>query len=151
MKIMVTSFKRSHVCTATLSAPSPAAGHHQPTPLLGPGAHKICLSPLSVSGRNGFVSTREFAPPTILLGLLLCPSMWGISSQPLQHLLCYWGFSDLGHGVSPHGRSSEVQLLLLILDVGYLLTASPTPHSCTVFHKLCKIFNTSLSNRLCVK
>ena len=28
MKIMVTSFKRSHVGTATLSAPNPAAGHH---------------------------------------------------------------------------------------------------------------------------
>ena len=30
MKIMVTSFKKSHACTATLSAPSPAAGHSQP-------------------------------------------------------------------------------------------------------------------------
>ena len=33
MKIMATSFKRSHAHTATLSAPNPAAGHHQPTPL----------------------------------------------------------------------------------------------------------------------
>ena len=33
MKIMVASFKRSHACTAALSAPNPAAGHHQPTPL----------------------------------------------------------------------------------------------------------------------
>ena len=33
MKIMVTSFKRSHAFTAALSAPDPAAGHHQPTPL----------------------------------------------------------------------------------------------------------------------
>ena len=32
MKIMATSFKRSHAGTATLSAPSPAAGHHRPTP-----------------------------------------------------------------------------------------------------------------------
>ena len=32
MKIMVTSFKRSHACTATLSALSPAAGHHRPMP-----------------------------------------------------------------------------------------------------------------------
>ena len=32
MKIMVASFKRSHACTATLSAPNPAAGHHRPTP-----------------------------------------------------------------------------------------------------------------------
>ena len=28
MKIMVTSFKRSHACTATFGAPNPAAGHH---------------------------------------------------------------------------------------------------------------------------
>ena len=31
MKVMGTSLKRSHACTATLSAPNPAAGHHQPT------------------------------------------------------------------------------------------------------------------------
>ena len=36
MKIMVTSFKRSHACTATLSDPNPAAGDHQPMPLLSP-------------------------------------------------------------------------------------------------------------------
>ena len=28
MKIMVTSFKRSHACTASLSALNPAEGHH---------------------------------------------------------------------------------------------------------------------------
>ena len=28
MKIMVTSFKRSHACTTALRAPNPAAGHH---------------------------------------------------------------------------------------------------------------------------
>ena len=49
----------------------------------------------------GFDSKWKFAPPTIFLGLLLCPCMWGISSQLLQHLPSYWGFSDLGHGVSP--------------------------------------------------
>ena len=31
---METSFQRSHACTATLTAPNPAAGHHQPMPLL---------------------------------------------------------------------------------------------------------------------
>ena len=35
MKIMATSFKRSHAGTATLSAPDPAAGHHRPTLLPG--------------------------------------------------------------------------------------------------------------------
>ena len=33
MKIMVIFFKRPHACTAILSTPSPAAGHHQPKPL----------------------------------------------------------------------------------------------------------------------
>ena len=35
---MVTSLKRSHTCTATVHAPKPAAGHHQPTPL--PETHR---------------------------------------------------------------------------------------------------------------
>ena len=39
MKIMVTSFKRSHACTATLSAPNPAAVHGQPTSLLETPGH----------------------------------------------------------------------------------------------------------------
>ena len=39
MKIMVTSFKRSHADTATLSAPDPAAGHCQPTHLLVTPGH----------------------------------------------------------------------------------------------------------------
>ena len=34
MKIMVASFRRSRARTAVLSSPNPAAGHHQPTPLL---------------------------------------------------------------------------------------------------------------------
>ena len=33
------------------------------------------------------------------------------------------GFSYLGRGVSLHGCSSKMQLLLLTLDEGYLLTA----------------------------
>ena len=39
MKIMVNSLKRSHACTATLSVPSPAAGHRQPMPLLETPPH----------------------------------------------------------------------------------------------------------------
>ena len=31
----------------------------------------------------GFDSKRDFTPPTIFLGLLLCPWMWGISSKSL--------------------------------------------------------------------
>ena len=43
----------------------------------------------------------------------------------LQHLPSYLGFSYLGRGVSLHGCSSKVQLLLLTLDEGCLLTADP--------------------------
>ena len=39
MKIMATSFKRSHARTATLSAPNPAAGHCRPMPLLKTPGH----------------------------------------------------------------------------------------------------------------
>ena len=42
-----------------------------------------------------------------------------------QHLPSYLGFSYLGRGVSLHGCSSKVQPLLLILDDGCLLTATP--------------------------
>ena len=42
-----------------------------------------------------------------------------------KHLLSYLGFSDLGHGVSLHSGSSKAKLLLLTLDEGYLLTATP--------------------------
>ena len=90
----------------------------------GPGAHKVCLSLLSISGRNGAYAKCELAPPTILLGLLLYPWMWGISSQPLQYLWSYWDFSDLRLEVSPYGQSSEVQPLFLTLEVGYLFLAA---------------------------
>ena len=33
----------------------------------------------------GFDSKCKFTPPTIFVGLLLCPWKWSISSQPLQH------------------------------------------------------------------
>ena len=42
-----------------------------------------------------------------------------------EHLLSYLDFSYLGRGVSVYGCSSKVQPLLLTLDEGYLLTASP--------------------------
>ena len=63
----------------------------------------MSLLPLGV----GYLLTAAEVP-TILLGFLL-------------------------HGVSPQGLSSEVQLLLLTLDVEYLLTAAPVKcshHSC---------------------
>ena len=65
--LMATSSKRAYAIL-TPRAPAPVAAHHRPVPLqemlkyssvpvsvgsLGPGAHKVCLSPLSISGGNG--------------------------------------------------------------------------------------------------
>ena len=47
------------------------------------------------------------------------------SDTLLQQLPSYLGFSYFGRGVSLNGCSSKVQLLLLTLDEGYLLTATP--------------------------
>ena len=57
----------------------------------------------------GFDSKCEFAPPTILLGLLLY----------------------LGHGVSPHSHFSAYLLtgVSLILNMVYLHRACPAPRS----------------------
>ena len=119
--LIVTSSKRTNAIP-TARAPVPMEDHCWPVPpqemlkhssvsvsvgSLDPGAHKVCWALwVSLAGTE-FDSKCEFIPPTILLGLLLSPWTWGISSQPLQCLLSYWGFSDLGCGVSPHGRSSK--------------------------------------------
>ena len=42
-----------------------------------------------------------------------------------QHLPSYLRFSHLGHGESLHGCSSKAQPLLLTLDQGYILMATP--------------------------
>ena len=95
MKIMVTSLKWSHACTATLNAPNPGAGNHRPTPrwrlldthrpvwvsllydhcsfLLGPGAQVL------------FVPSKSLFP-------VLCKFWWlsvGVKGDVLQEGLCH--------------------------------------------------------------
>ena len=53
-------------------------------------------------------------------------SVWLPSDALLQHLPSYLGFSYLGHGLSLHSCSIKAQPLLLTLDEGYLLTATPS-------------------------
>ena len=50
----------------------------------------------------------------------------------LQHLPSYLGFSYFGRGVSLHGCYSKVQLLLLTLDEGYVLTATLPDLQCGI-------------------
>ena len=64
MKIIVTSFKRSHACTATLTAPNPAAGHHQPTP------------PLETPGHS-----RASLGQSLVGSLLFSPGSWCIQGS----------------------------------------------------------------------
>ena len=40
---------------------------------LGPGVHKVLFEPSESLAGMGFDSKLNFTPPTILLGLLLCP------------------------------------------------------------------------------
>ena len=87
---------------------------------LGPGVHKVCLSPLSFSDGMGFDSKCDFAPHTIFLGLLPCSWMWGISSESLQHLPSCWGFSALGCGACPHSHPGSCVTQPPLLRVVYI-------------------------------
>ena len=106
-ELMVTSSKRAYAIPrfTALRVPALATVHRllippQETPKyssvsvsgrsLGPGTHKVCLSPLSISGNMGFDSKWDFAL-----------------------LLSCWGFSfALERGISPQSYASAMQPLL---------------------------------------
>ena len=96
MKIMVTSFKRSHACTATLSVPNPAAGHHQPTPPRGTPGHS------QASLGQSLVRSLLLSPESWCTRFCLCPprvcfpvlcKFWqlydGVNGNLLQEGLCH--------------------------------------------------------------
>ena len=73
MKIMVTSFKRSHSCTAMLTVPNPEAGQHRPTPPLETLGHSqaslgqslvgsLLLSPGSWCPQGSVCALQESIP-----------------------------------------------------------------------------------------
>ena len=73
MKIMATSFKRSHSLTAALRAPNPAAGHHQPTPPPETPGHSQASLDQSLMG-----------------SLLLFPGSW-CTEESVSPVLCkFW-------------------------------------------------------------
>ena len=86
MKIMATSFKRSHAGTATLSASNPAAGHHQHTPPLETSGHppaslgqslvgSLLLSPGSWCTQDSFLPFKILFPsPVYVLAALMATS-----------------------------------------------------------------------------
>ena len=110
VRLMVTSSKRA--CAIPRSdaprASAPMAGPCWPVPpqetLRGwsgsfsvgsPVAHKLLFQPSWVSLVGmGFHSNCNFTPPTILLGLLLCPWMWDICFCWDPIFLSEWLFSS---------------------------------------------------------
>ena len=96
MKIMATSFKRSHARTAALSASNPASGHHQPMPPVETPGHSwaclgqflvgsLLLSPGSWCTRGFICALQESISP------LLCKFWWfygGVNGDLLQEGLC---------------------------------------------------------------
>ena len=79
MKIMATSFTRSHAHIAALSAPNPAAGHRQPMPLPETPGHSWAslgqsllgsqlLSPESWRAQNFVCSLQESVFPVLCTG-----------------------------------------------------------------------------------
>ena len=70
---------------------------------------RLHLSPPSISGR--FDSEHDFAPPTILLGLLLCPWMWGIFFWWDPTFSCRWLFSGWLQFCSSYRRWAHILLL----------------------------------------
>ena len=95
MRIMATSFKRSHAHTAALSTPKPAAGHHWPTPLPEtPGHSWASLSQsllLSLLPSSGSWCTQGFV--CALQGFVSqsCVVLWlygGVNGNLLQEGLC---------------------------------------------------------------
>ena len=95
MKIMVTSFKTSHACTATLSASNPAAGHHPPTPpletpghsqaSLGQSVGSLLLSPVSWCTRFCLCPPRIYFPVLCMFWQLYD----GVNGGLLQEGLCH--------------------------------------------------------------
>ena len=89
MKIMVTSFKRSRACTATLSVPSSAAGHYRPMPLLETPDHlwaslgqysvgSLLLSPGSWCAQGSVCACQEFV--SLEPDILECEVKWALES-----------------------------------------------------------------------
>ena len=101
MKIMVTSFKRSHACTSTLSDSNPAAGHHQPTSLVEtPGYSQASLG------------------QSLVGSLLLSPGFW-----------CTRFCCALQESISQSCVNSGSSMLLLLSHFSHLTLCDPIDSS----------------------
>ena len=129
---MVTSLKRSHACTATFSAPSPATGHRQPTPPPETPGHsqaslgKSPVEPLLLS--PGSWCTRFcLCPPRVHFPVLrkfwqLCG---GVNGDLLQEGLCYMLYPGLLHPEPLPLQQSTADLYLHRRHSNTILSQSP--------------------------
>ena len=96
-KIMATSIKRSHACTATLSAPRPASGHRWPRPPREAPGHlwaslgqslvgSLLLSPGSWCIQGSVFAYQESVSQSCVSS---CGSMAGFCGDLLQGGLCH--------------------------------------------------------------
>ena len=97
VRIMVTSFKRSHACTAALTASDPSAGHHWPMPPPETPGHSqaslgqslvgtLLLSPGSWCTPGFFCAFQESVSP------VLCKFWWlygEVNCDLLEESLCH--------------------------------------------------------------
>ena len=86
MNIMMTSFKRSHACTATLSAPNPAAGHHWPTPPLENPGHSQASLVSHLWGHSSFLLGPSAQGPVSSLQESM-PQSWVSSGSSMLGLM----------------------------------------------------------------
>ena len=97
MKIMATSFRRSHARTAALSASDPGAVHSQPTPPLEtPGHSRACMGQFLVGlllfspgswCTQGFVCTVQLSVSPVLCKFQQLYA--GVNGDFLQEGLCH--------------------------------------------------------------
>ena len=94
VKIMATSFKRSHAGISALSASNPAAGCHRPAALSETPGHSqaglgqslvrsLLLSPGSWNARDSVCTLQESVSP------VLCKFCGGVNGHLLQEGLCH--------------------------------------------------------------
>ena len=107
MKIMATSFKTSHACNATLSAPNPAAGHQHSTPLPALKSEKAQEKQIKWFRKQGSPLMYESK----------------VTSQRLSHAWEGWAYLRVllpfWFGCSRRGDGAALRLFLICFCVGF--------------------------------
>ena len=98
---------------------------------LGPGVHKVLFEPSEHLWQVwGFDSKRDFTPPTILLGLLLCPWMWGIFFWCNPTFSCQWySAASCNFGVLPREDEPVSFYSTILLEYSSLISSKQTTRS----------------------